>query len=75
MTQVRKPTNLSLDSAIVAEAKELGVSLSQAAESGIAAAVARAKAEHWKRENAEAIQATNEYVEQNGLPLEKHRLF
>ncbi|MEO1109845.1 MAG: type II toxin-antitoxin system CcdA family antitoxin [Pseudomonadota bacterium] len=75
MTQVRKPTNLSLDSAIVAEAKELGISLSQAAESGIAAAVARAKTEHWKRENAEAIQATNKYVEQNGLPLEKHRLF
>lgn len=75
MTQVRKPTNLSLDSAIVAEAKELGISLSQAAESGIAAAVARAKADLWKRENAEAIQATNEYVEQNGLPLAKHRLF
>lgn len=75
MVQLRKPTNLTLDAKIVSEAKELGVSLSQAAEMGIAAAVARAKADIWKRENADAIQATNDYVEQHGLPLDKYRLF
>lgn len=75
MAQQRKPTNLTLDIDIVAEAKALGVPLSQAAETGISAAIAEAKATAWKRENAEAIKATNEYVEANGLPLEKHRLF
>lgn len=29
----------------------------------------------WQEENAEAIRSSNEWVEKNGLPLEKHRPF
>ena len=29
----------------------------------------------WQIENAEAIQSMNEWVEKNGLPLAKYRLF
>lgn len=29
----------------------------------------------WLEENAEAIKSINEWVEKNGLPLEKYRLF
>ena len=29
----------------------------------------------WQEENAEAIRSSNEWVEKNGLPLEKYRPF
>lgn len=71
----RRPTNLSLDPDLVQDARTLGVNLSQAAEAGLRQAVARAKAEQWKLENAEAIASSNAYVEANGLPLAKYRQF
>lgn len=42
--QPRKPTNLSLDSALLSEAKALKMNLSRAAEEGVRRAVAAAKA-------------------------------
>ncbi len=73
--QPRKPTNLSLDSALLTEARALNVNLSRAAEEGVRAAVAAAKAEQWKVENAEALQSSNSYVEKHGLPLDRFRQF
>jgi antitoxin CcdA len=70
----RKPTNLSLDPALLDEARELGVSVSRAAEAGPRDAVRSAKAEAWNRGNAEAIRSSNEWVERNGLPLERYRM-
>ena len=74
-TATKKPTNLSLDQALLTEARAFGVNLSQAAELGVKQAVAAAKAEQWKAENAEALQSSNAWVEQNGLPLERYRSF
>ena len=71
----RKSTNLTLDADLADEAKTLGISLSRAAEQGIAAAVKAEKERRWCEENAEAIAASNRYVEEHGLPLEKLRLF
>lgn len=71
----KKPTNLSLDKSLLAEAKELDINLSNAAEAGIRSAVAETKAERWKRENAAAIESSNRWVEKNGLPLERYRMF
>ncbi|WP_170543922.1 type II toxin-antitoxin system CcdA family antitoxin [Ruegeria conchae] len=73
--QARKPTNLSLDPALLTEARKLKVNLSRAAEEGVRAAVAAAKAEQWQAENAEALQSSNSYVEKHGLPLERFRQF
>ncbi|MCB1376964.1 MAG: type II toxin-antitoxin system CcdA family antitoxin [Alphaproteobacteria bacterium] len=74
-TQPRKPTNLSLDASLLAEAKALKVNLSRAAEDGVRCAVANAKAAQWKAENAAALQSSNAYVEKHGLPLEMYRQF
>ena len=71
----RKPTNLSLDAGLLEEAKGLKVNLSRAAEEGVRSAVAIAKAEQWKAENAAALESSNAYVEQNGLPLDRFRQF
>ena len=71
----RKPANLSLDADLLAEARAMQINISSAAEDGVKRAVASAKAEAWKRENAEAIQDYNRWINENGLPLEKYRTF
>lgn len=74
-SHARKPTNLSLDAALLTEAKALKVNLSRAAENGVRDAVTDAKARLWKAENAAAIQSSNSYVEKYGLPLDPFRQF
>lgn len=69
------PTNVSLDSALVAEARELGVNISRAAALGLEQAVANARAERWLRENHSALESSNAYVEAHGLPLDALRQF
>lgn len=71
----RRSTNVTLTVALVDEAKALGVNLSQAAEVGVADAVARKRAEVWLAENREALESSNAYVEAQGLPLARHRNF
>lgn len=71
----RKATNLSLDPGLLTEARELGVNVSRAAETGLREAVRAAKAEAWRRENAAAIESANAWVAENGLPLERYRQF
>jgi antitoxin CcdA len=70
-----RPTNLSLNASLVDEAKELGVNISLAAASGLEQAVREKRAERWLQENRAALESYNEYVEKNGLPLDKYRLF
>ncbi len=75
MSIARKPSNLSLDAALVADARDLDINVSRAAEDGIRLAVASEKARRWKLDNAKAIEDTNEWVSKNGLPLARHRMF
>lgn len=72
---IRKSTNLSLDAQLVADAKAFGLNLSETAERAIAEAVREEKVRRWKEENREAIEATNRYVEEHGLPLAEYRQF
>ena len=71
----KKATNVSLAERLLVEAKELQINISQAAEAGVARAVAEKRAERWTKENWEAIQSSNEYVEKHGLPLAPYRMF
>jgi antitoxin CcdA len=71
----KKATNLSLDQALLKDARALGVNISQAAEKGLEEAVRKARAEAWLEQNQGAIEASNQWVEANGLPLAKHRMF
>ena len=70
-----RATNVSLDAALVAEAKSLGVNISLASAWGLEQAVAKARAERWIEENRAALDSYNAYVEANGLPLDDLRLF
>lgn len=75
MQAKRKAANLSMDAALVDEARRYGVNLSRAAEDGLRAAVSAAKAEEWRRENRAALESANAWAEANGLPLARHRPF
>ncbi len=65
----RRPTNVTLPEALLADARSLEINVSQACEQGVAAAVADAKAQRRLRENHEAMEAWNGYVEQYGVPF------
>ena len=71
----RKSTNISLPADLVAEAKALGINISQAAEKGVVAELAEQRRANWLEENREAIQSHNEGVQKHGLPLAKYRMF
>jgi Post-segregation antitoxin (ccd killing mechanism protein) encoded by the F plasmid len=71
----RKATNLSLDAYLLQEAKILGINISRSAEAGIADAVRKSRREQWLRENAAALESSNAYVDNHGLPLARYRQF
>lgn len=73
--EARKPHDLTVSEALVAEAEALGLDITGAAEKGIALAIKAEKERRWKIENAEAIKASNDYVAKHGLPLAKYRMF
>jgi len=73
--KTKKPTNVSLDAELVAEARQLGINISQACETGLSEKVRKAKAEKWLRENKEALDWSNAYVEKHGIPLARYRMF
>ncbi len=75
MGTLLKPANLSLNADLVRESRELGINLSRAAEEGIARALKAEKERRWRQENAETLVNYNEWIAQEGLPLEKYRLF
>jgi len=67
----KRATNLSLDKELLKDAKALGVNISAAAEQGVRQALRDA----WLTENRTSMEAWDEWVEKNGLPLEDYRMF
>lgn len=60
---------------LLSQAKELGLDPGRIGASGLAQAIKAEKERRWKIENREAIEAWNEYVAREGLPLAKYRQF
>jgi antitoxin CcdA len=71
----RKPTNVSLNEAVLAVAQALNINISQAAEKGIEREIVERQTALWLDENKTAIESANEYVAKYGLPLTSHRQF
>jgi antitoxin CcdA len=63
----KRPVSLSVSSALMDEARSLGLNASRAAEVGIELAVKCIKEEAWLVENARAIQAHSDRVAQHGM--------
>lgn len=62
----RHRVNLTLDAELVDTARQMKLNLSRAAENGLERAIAAARAEEWKKENAAAIAAYNARIEREG---------
>lgn len=71
----RRATNISLDQAVIADAKGLGLNVSKIAEEGLRKAIAARKAELWLEENREAIEENNRYFAEHGLPFAELRKY
>lgn len=71
---VRSAT-LSVNADLLAQARTLEVDITAAAESGLERAIAERKAEHWLKENREALESSNAYIDRHGLPLARYRTF
>ncbi|MFM2043982.1 MAG: hypothetical protein RLY86_2558 [Pseudomonadota bacterium] len=69
----KQAANLSISGPLLAEARRLGLSLSQAAERGIDLAVTEAREAQWPEENREALESSNAFVARHGLPLARYR--
>ncbi len=74
-TVPRRPTNITLPAPLLAEARTLGLNVSQVCERGLVAEIAAARARQWLLENREALESSRRYVERNGLPLADYRQF
>ena len=71
----KKPTNLSLNAKVLDLARELGMNLSQTVDGLLADEVRRRYWERWNADNKGAIDAYNERITRDGLPLAKYRSF
>ena len=71
----KKPTNVSINSDLLAKAKELKINLSATLESALVDLVNAKQRELWKKENQNAIAAYNQMVEERGTFSDDTRAF
>ena len=63
---VKKPTNVSINSDLLAKARALKINLSATLEAALEEQVSAKQREAWKRDNQAAIEAYNRMVEAQG---------
>lgn len=71
----KKATNITLSADVLADAKALGINISQACDQFLRELVRGERERRWQQEHAEFIAAYNQLVEQEDLPLEQWRMF
>ena len=69
----KKPTNLSINSDLLAKAKVLKINLSATLEAALEAKVRLSTREKWLKENKKALASLNELAENNGLFSDSYR--
>jgi antitoxin CcdA len=72
---MKRAANLSIDAALLEQARALDINLSATFEASLREAVRERQAAEWLEENRAALQSSNEWVEKNGLPLARYRRF
>lgn len=71
----KKPTNVSINSDLLAKARSLNINLSATLEHALAVQVQDEQRALWLRENADAIAAYNQFVETQGTFSDSVRKF
>lgn len=63
----KKPTNLTMNAGLLAQAKALGINLSAICEAALQQEVKRRRDAQWAEQNREGIDAVNDFVARNGV--------
>lgn len=71
----KKPTNLSINSDLLAKARKLNLNLSAILEKALTEQLKQKQRELWRKENAKAIRAYNRFVEAHGVFSDELRSF
>lgn len=71
----KKPTNVSINSDLLEKARDLNINLSATLELALAEQLRKQQRVQWLRENADAIQAYNQFAETNGTFSDSVRKF
>ena len=71
----RRSNSLTLNRALLDEARGLGIDISRVADEGVALAIRSTRAERWRAENSGAMEDYNRFIEANGVPLAASRKF
>jgi antitoxin CcdA len=71
----KRAANLTLSTDLLAEAKALGINISKACDTHLRELVRKEKEARWKAEHDDFIQAYNQTVAEESLPLEAWRTF
>ena len=71
----KRAANLTLSTDVLAEAKALGINISKACDAHLRELVRKEKEARWKAEHADFIQAYNQTVAEESLPLDAWRSF
>jgi antitoxin CcdA len=72
---LKKATNLTLNTEVLAEAKKLGINISKVCDAFLESLVRQEKERLWKLEYAKFISEYNQITDEEGLPLDKWRTF
>ncbi len=71
----KKPTNLSVNSDLLQKSRALKINLSATLEEALQEKLAAAEVDKWQRENQNAIQTHNDFVEEHGCFSDDFREF
>ncbi len=71
----KKATNVSINSDLLKQAKELKINLSKTLEQNLEQIIKTKKIESWKQQNKEAIEHYNKNVEKHGVFSDEMRQF
>lgn len=71
----KKSANLSIDSELFRQARQLKLNLSQTLERRLAEIIRDARARKWLEENQSALESYNQHVERNGAFSDRLRRF
>ena len=69
----KRPVNVTVDENVLAEAKQLGLNLSQVLEDELKKRVTEERTRRFQEEHREAIEAHNRFIEKHGIFGAKYR--
>ena len=74
-SSAKRKVTMSISADVIETAKAHGLNVSAVSEEALRKAGAEARRAVWLEENHEALAERDAWIEKNGLPLEKYRLF